>query len=103
MVCVDFLSKCLQSTPFFVLVLFLLLLVSSWPAVWKLWYSDRLMPCFGPFSGEPNNQGNSDCVGISKANGQWSDFKCTDRYGYICEKMGEGSFLFFGVYRFIFM
>ncbi|XP_070175303.1 macrophage mannose receptor 1-like [Littorina saxatilis] len=39
--------------------------------------------------GEPNNQGNSDCVGISKANGQWSDFKCTDRYGYICEKMGK--------------
>ncbi|KAL8575205.1 hypothetical protein ACOMHN_042326 [Nucella lapillus] len=53
-------------------------------------WSDR-----SPFSfldwnpGEPNNRGNSDCVGIARTDGRWSDFTCTSRYAYICEKMGR--------------
>ena len=72
--------------------------VSSYPCAGLQFRSFRgergVCHVFRHFSGEPNNQGNSDCVGISKENGQWSDFRCTDRYGYICEKIGMGSLLF---------
>ena len=37
--------------------------------------------------GEPNNQGNEDCVVLSMytGDGEWNDRKCNDKVSFICE------------------
>ncbi|KAK3105657.1 hypothetical protein FSP39_002808 [Pinctada imbricata] len=37
-------------------------------------------------SGEPNNDGNEDCVEILPGSGQWADCSCTLQRNFICEK-----------------
>ncbi|ESO94148.1 hypothetical protein LOTGIDRAFT_161348 [Lottia gigantea] len=54
------------------------------------WTDRSPFPYMNWLPGEPNNNKNSeDCVSMFTSSGMWNDWKCTNRAGFVCKKLGK--------------